>query len=231
MVVGVGFFIKYAIELNWINHLTRIILGVLVGIALIIFGKILSNKKYNLLGKIITSGGIATTYFITYASYYFVEYREIIGMSKEINFTLLILISFITILYAIRENSKIIACVSFFLGYLTFIINSPSGYLSLIYFLILTIGLAVLVSYKKWMWIGFSGIIVSYISYLFIYNLNLITEIIIVSVLFILYFIQTEVIGKNRLYGIISNFGLYIILVTGIISTPNVLTKTSILIT
>ena len=27
LVIGVGFFIKYAIDMNWINHLTRIILG------------------------------------------------------------------------------------------------------------------------------------------------------------------------------------------------------------
>lgn len=58
LVIGVGFFIKYAIEMNWINHQTRIILGVLFGIALIIIGDIVSKKDiYNLWGKTVVGGG------------------------------------------------------------------------------------------------------------------------------------------------------------------------------
>ena len=44
LVIGVGFFIKYAIDMNWINHLTRIILGIVFGSGLIVFGEIISKK-------------------------------------------------------------------------------------------------------------------------------------------------------------------------------------------
>lgn len=52
LVIGIGYFLKYAFENNWINHLNRIILGVIVGFILILVGETMSKKeKYINWGK------------------------------------------------------------------------------------------------------------------------------------------------------------------------------------
>lgn len=166
LVLGVGFFIKYAIDMNWISYLARIILGIVFGIVLIVFGEFISkNDKYTYWAKTLIGGGFAIVYFVTFAAYYFENYRTVIGISRSLDVILLSLIVIFAILLSLKDDSRIIAAESFFLGYVTALLSSNFGLMTLVYSSILTIGLVAVVSYKKWPLIGLGGVMASYAMY------------------------------------------------------------------
>ncbi len=167
LVVGVGFFIRYAIDMEWINHLSRIILGICVGIGLIIFGELMSQKtKYLSWAQTLIGGGVALTYFVIYGAYHFLDYRLAIGISQLADIALLSLVIIFAILISIKYNSQIIATESFFLGYITSLLSNNFENMTILYGLLLTIGLVVVVSYKKWSIIGIGGLFASYLMYM-----------------------------------------------------------------
>ncbi len=167
LVIGISFFIKYAIDMNWVNHLTRIVMGATFGVALIIFGEVISKKeKYLKWAQTLVGGGFAITYFVIYAAYHFLEYRTATGISQTVDIILLSVVVVFAILFALKENSQIIAAESFFLGYITSLLSNNVQLITIIYFLLLTIGLATIVSYKKWSVIGLGGVLASYGLYL-----------------------------------------------------------------
>lgn len=166
LVFGVGFFIKYAIDNGWISHLARIVIGCAFGIGLMIFGELVSKKKkYVDWGKTLVAGGFAITYFSTYAAYHFESYRNAIGISLGLDIFLLSAIVLLAVLYALRESSQHVVGAAFFLGYLTAFLGSSFEMLTLVYTLILTIGLVIISYQKKWTVLGVFAVVASYILY------------------------------------------------------------------
>lgn len=166
LVIGVGFFIKYAVDNNLVSHLTRIILGVIFGVSLIVVGEIASRKeKYFKWGKTLVGGGLAIVYFVIYAAYHLIEYRNAIGISQSLDIALLSLVAMFTVFFSLKDNSQIIAGEAFFLGFVTSLVGSDFQLLTLIYNLILALVLIVVVSYKKWPLIGIGGLIGTYFTY------------------------------------------------------------------
>lgn len=173
LVVGIGFFIKYAIDNNWIDHLTRIVLGVVLGLALIVFGLIYSKKeKYEFFTHILIGGGLAISYFAVYAAYHFEEYKKAIGISLSFEILFLTLIAVIALIISLIKNSQIIIGEAFFLGYVTSLLSSSFEILTLVYTLILTVALVFVVCYKKWGIISIAGILATYLVYIFWYFNN-----------------------------------------------------------
>ncbi len=173
LVIGIGYFIKYAIDMNWIDHLTRVIMGCTLGVAMIIAGEMISRQeRYRIWAKTLVGGGFAVVYFIIYAAYHFTDYREALGINQITDVILLICVTVAAVIFALKDDSQIIAAESFLLGYFTSLLSNDFGYLTLIYGLLLTIGLVVVVSVKGWSGIGLGGVVSSYILYLIWKNSN-----------------------------------------------------------
>ncbi len=222
LVLGIGFFIKYTIDMGWISHLMRISMGIIFGISLVISGQFLSKKeKYSNWAKTLVGGGFAITYFVVFAAYHFQEYRMAIGMSQTLDIFLLSLVVLTAILFSLKDNSRIIAAESFFLGYLVALLNNNFEVMTIVYTLILTLGLVIVVSYKKWSLIGLGGIMASYFMYLLWLNDNpdsfMYSGLILVSY-FMAFTVQSifltekkEIFGKN-VSMILINSGLFFLL-------------------
>lgn len=228
LVVGVGFFIKYAIDLGWINHLTRVIMGVFLGIGLVLYGEIISRKKddYNILAKTLIGGGLAIIYFIIYGAYHFVSYREAIGISQTLDISLLIIVTMVAIGLSVRDNSKIIAAESFFLGYVTALLSNNFEVITIIYTSLLTAGLVAVVAYKKWSVIGIFGVFASYFLYAVWQNDSnegFLFPLIILLFYFLAFSIQSFFISKNREHNVsniiimLINSGLFFLLASSIV--------------
>jgi len=201
LVIGLGFFIKYAIDMHWINHLTRIILAVTFGIALVVFGEIISRKeKYAVWAKTLVGGGLAIMYFAIYAAYQFTDYREAIGITQPVDIFLLSLVVIFAILLSLKDDSQVVAAEAFFLGYLVSLLSNNYGLMNLVYGLILTIGLVIVVSYKKWPAIGIGGLVASYLFYLLwrVHNNNFAYSSIILISYFIAFTFQSVFLLKNK---------------------------------
>ena len=167
LVIGVGFFIKYVNDNNLISYAVRIWLGVAAGVLLVAGGEYASRfKKYANWGKVLVGGGLATIYFVAYAAYAFVDYREALGMTQAMDIVLLVLIALLAVIFSLRDNSQIIAAEAFSLGFLTCLLNNDFGNMVLVYDFILTIALVATAAYKKWPLIGIGGVVGSYLVYI-----------------------------------------------------------------
>lgn len=166
LVLGVAFFVKYAFDNNLIGYLARIIIGVIFGVGLIVGGEIVARKeKYLKWARNLVAGGIAITYFSTYAAYHFPVYREAIGISLSTDLILLSLVVIGAVILAIKDDSKIVAGEGFVLGYLTAFLGEKMDFTTLIYSLLLTLALITVTIYKQWAAIGIGGIIGTYLVY------------------------------------------------------------------
>ncbi|HLB28284.1 MAG TPA: DUF2339 domain-containing protein, partial [Dehalococcoidales bacterium] len=68
LVIGVGFFLKFAFDNNWIGPTGRIILGIIVGL-LLLGGGYLWRKRYPIFSQAISGAGIAILYLSVYAGF------------------------------------------------------------------------------------------------------------------------------------------------------------------
>ena len=163
IVIGVGYFIKYAFANNWVNHLGRIIIGVAIGLALVVVGELVSKRqKYLAWARTLSGGGFAVMYLSVYLAYHLKEYRDSIGIPEIVDIALLSLIAVAAVVLSFRDNSRIIAGEAFFLGFLTVLFSRNFEFLTLVYGLLLTLGIVAVVSVKKWSAIGIGGIFASY---------------------------------------------------------------------
>lgn len=151
LVIGIGLFIRYAIERGLIGYLGRVLLGVTAGLALIAAGTYATRtSRYERWGALVTAGGIAITYFSVYASYHFPDYRDAIGISLSINLAALTLIVAGAIGLSLALDRRGIAGGAFLLGYVTAWLSAEFGALTLAYALLLTIGVTIVVSERAW---------------------------------------------------------------------------------
>lgn len=193
LVLGVGYFIKYAIENDWISPVMRIFAGIAFGLGLVISGNIISKQeKYSFWARSLMGGGFAIIYFAIYSMYHFEEYRAATEISLATDIVMLSLVVICAILVSLKHNSEVIFGEAFFLGYITSLLSNNFETLTLIYCFILTLGLVTIVSYKRWNISGFSGLIASYIVYM-IWYLNNSESILTANIFLILFFIVNTI--------------------------------------
>ena len=68
LVLGIGFFVKYAFDNNWINEVCRVLLGALLGLVMVGGGLRIARRGYPLYGEIVAGGGFAALYISVYAA-------------------------------------------------------------------------------------------------------------------------------------------------------------------
>ena len=62
LVIGIAFFVKFAIDKEWINEIARVGIGVLCGVIVLGFAHRL-HKKFKAFSSVLVAGGIAIFYF------------------------------------------------------------------------------------------------------------------------------------------------------------------------
>ncbi len=147
LVFGIGFFVKYAIDQEWINEYGRVAIGLFCGTALISLAHYLRNS-YRSFSSVLAGGGIAVFYFTI--AFAFHQYH-IIG--QAMSFIIMITITAFAVALAILYNKIELAVIATVGGFLTpFLVATGSGnYIVLFsYLIILIIGLLALSYFKKW---------------------------------------------------------------------------------
>lgn len=146
-VIGVGFFVKYAIDKNWINETFRTVLGFLTGAVLLAVAERL-QKKYRTFSSLLAGGAFAVFYLtVAIAFHYYHIFSQTVAFIILIGVT--VLMSVLSVVYNRRE----LAIISLVGGFLApFIVSSGEGsYLVLFtYVSILNLGMFGLSIYKKW---------------------------------------------------------------------------------
>ncbi len=71
LVLGFGFFVKFAFDNHWINETARVVIGGLAGLGLVGGGAWFIRREYRLYGQILTGAGYATIFIALYAAFAF----------------------------------------------------------------------------------------------------------------------------------------------------------------
>lgn len=151
LVLGISFFVKFAIDKNWINETARVIIGLIAGGILIGIGHQIRNS-YRSFSSVLMGGGLTVFYFTI--AYAFHQYH-LIGQKPA--FGIMVLISFLAVslsLYYDRLELAILATIG---GFITpFLVRGEhDNYIALFtYLCILNSGLMVLAWFKRWPWIN-----------------------------------------------------------------------------
>jgi uncharacterized membrane protein len=114
LIIGVGFFLKYAFDNNWITESMRVMLGAVGGVALLLLGARFHRKEYHVFAQGLIGAGIAILYLSVYASFNFYHL-----VSQTAAFILMSAVTLITFFHAFKYDSLAISILGWAGGYLT----------------------------------------------------------------------------------------------------------------
>jgi hypothetical protein len=147
LVLAIGFFVKYAIDNDWIGPVGRVGVGVLCGGILIGIAHRLRNQ-YAAFSSVLVGGGLAVLYFTIALAYH--QYQLFGQMAA---FIIMLVITVFSVLLALLYDRQELAIIALAGGFVTpFLVSNGRGdYLVLFsYLLILNGGLLVIAYNKAW---------------------------------------------------------------------------------
>jgi hypothetical protein len=147
LVIGIGFFVKYAIDKNWIGEVGRVAIGVGLGGILIGIAHFL-RKKYHAFSSVLIGGGISVLYYtisIAYHDYHIFDQKTAFGIMVAIT----LFSTFISVIYD-RKELAIIALIGAFTS--PFMVQDGAGNYKVFftYIAIINSGMLILSYFKKW---------------------------------------------------------------------------------
>ncbi len=147
LVLAIGYFVKYAIDNEWIGTIGRVGIGVACGGILIALAHRLRNG-YHAFSSVLAGGGLAVLYFtITLA---FQQYQL---FSQTVAFIIMIVITVFAVLLALLYDRQELAVIALTGGFAApFLVSTGSGnYVTLfIYLIVLNTGLLIIAYRKAW---------------------------------------------------------------------------------
>lgn len=147
LVLGIAFFVKYAIDREWINEVGRVCIGLLCGTALIGLAHYL-RRGYRAFSSVLAGGGLAVFYFTIALA--FQQYQL---MSQGAAFGVMVVITGFAVALSVLYDKVELAVIAAVGGFLTpFLVSTGEGnYIVLFtYLVILNGGLLALAYFKRW---------------------------------------------------------------------------------
>ncbi|WP_223607509.1 DUF2339 domain-containing protein [Chryseobacterium sp. OSA05B] len=154
LVLGIGYFVKYAIDKNWIGEAPRAGLGLAAGAGIMLVGHFL-RKNYAVFASIITGGGIAVLYFTTT-----IAFREYHLFTQNKAFFITTLITLISIVLAYYYKSEVLIIIALLGGFTAplMISTGQSNYPFLFtYLTLLNLGMLAASFLKHWKSVGWTA--------------------------------------------------------------------------
>ena len=151
LVLGIGIFVKYAIDNNLISELGRIIIGYIAGIGLFITAYKLKST-YHTYSAVILSGAMAVMYFTTFSANYYYQI-----FPREVSFGIMTLLTIITAWQATRYQVEWIAIFGLVGAYaIPFLLDDHKGAVEklFLYMSIINTGVMWLAFRQKWVWMN-----------------------------------------------------------------------------
>jgi uncharacterized membrane protein len=158
LLFGVAFFLKYAFENNWIGPSVRVVLGLLAGIAVIIWSERFRNRGSTLFSYSLKAVGVGTLYLSTWGAYQVYHL-----VPSEAAFFAMIAVAAFTVILAVTQEAEILAVYAMVGGFLTPVLLSTGENHEAVlftYLCLLDVAMLVIVSIKPWrrlMWGSFAG--------------------------------------------------------------------------
>ncbi len=166
LLVGVGFFLKYAYDNAWIGPKGRLAIGTILGIIALCLGERFRRRDWSILFQVLTGGGLATFYLCVFFS--FQVYRL---ADQTISMILAILVTVLAVVMAVAHDALPIAILSVTGGFLSPVllstgVNHPYALFTYVAILdMVAIGAAYFRRWRALDLICFVGTIVMYLGW------------------------------------------------------------------
>src|SRR5215472_1412290 len=166
ILAGVAYFIKYAFDNGWIGEAGRVVIGLIAGIAVVLWSERFRKKNYVAFSYSLKAVGIGTLYFSLWGA--FQVYHLI---PSSVAFAAMILITAFTITLALTQDAEILAAYALIGGFSTPVLLSTGENHEVVlfsYIALLDLAMLVMAIYKPWrrlMWGSFIGTVTMYIGW------------------------------------------------------------------
>lgn len=148
--LAAAFFIKYSFDNNLISPQMRVAGGLLFGLGLIVGGLKLSGQRYAVTVQTLCAAGVLVLYADFFAAH--VYYKLV--PSTVMTFGLMVLVTGVAFLLAVRLNAQVVAVLGLLGGFLTPVLlstgkDNPLGLFG--YLAVLDLGLMAVALRKRWL--------------------------------------------------------------------------------
>ncbi len=165
LVLGVGYFVKYAIDNNWINELARTIMGLLVGLVLMGIAHRLRNR-YRAFSSLLAGGGYAVMFTTVAVAYnYYRLFTPFMALNLLVGFT--VAMAAIALIFDRRELAST-ALLGGFLAPFLISTDHPQITTLLIYVAVLDGGMAAIAVGKRWLEMPLIAFVATYYIHSFV---------------------------------------------------------------
>ena len=165
LILGVGFFLKYAFDNDWLNELARVLMGGAAGLLLIGGGYRFHLRNLAVFSQGLTGAGVAILYLSIYAAY---DFYDLIPHLAA--FFLMALVTAAAFLLSLRYDGRAIALLGWAGGFLTpfLLVTAELNTIGLFaYITLLDAGLIAILFYRRdWRLLEPLGIAATYGTYL-----------------------------------------------------------------
>ncbi|HLZ89878.1 MAG TPA: DUF2339 domain-containing protein, partial [Puia sp.] len=147
LVLAIGFFVKYAIDNDWVGPVGRVGIGLLCGGILIGIAHWMRNQ-YKAFSSVLVGGGLAVLYFTIALAYH--QYQL---FNQPTAFVIMLVVTAFSVLLSLLYDRQELAIIALVGGFITpFLVSNGRGdYVVLFgYLLILNTGLLVIAYNKAW---------------------------------------------------------------------------------
>jgi uncharacterized membrane protein len=162
ILIGVVFGVKYAIDHNLINPLTRVILAYSLGAAILLSGFKL-KKKFENFSAVLVSGAMSIMYFVTFAAY------DFYGLLPQLAaFAIMIIFTIFMVIAAIKYDIQVMAYIGLLGSYaIPFFLSDGSGNVLALfsYIAILNAGILILGFNRNWKALYYGAFVITYLIF------------------------------------------------------------------
>lgn len=147
LIIGVGFFVKYAIDKDWINESTRTVMGYLLSGAMLGIGYKM-HKKYRTYSSLLAGGAFGVAYVTTAVAFHYYHM-----FSSTVAFAILIGTTALMTALAWITKKRELAIIALVGGFIApFIASNGEGNMTVLctYLLILNVGMTLVALKKRW---------------------------------------------------------------------------------
>ena len=150
LIIGMGFFLKYAVDRNWINETIRVAIGVLIGGGLLTVAARTHARGLHIFAQGLVGAGISILYLSVYASF---NYYHLVPQLAA--FALMTGVTALAFANAFRYDSLAVALLAWLGGFLTpFLLSTgEANELGLFTYIALLDAGILLISLRKTAWI------------------------------------------------------------------------------
>jgi uncharacterized membrane protein len=166
LLIGVSYFLKFAFENNWIGPAGRVTIGLIAGIAIVIWSERFRLKGYKAFSYSLKAVGIGTLYLSLWAAFHLYSL-----IPSSVAFLMMLVVTAATSVMALSQDAQILAAFALIGGFTTPLLLSTGQNKELALFTyvsILDLATLVLVTFKPWrrlLVMSYAGTLILYLAW------------------------------------------------------------------